>query len=275
MRTSALALGVTLSLPATVHALCEKGRVAADPARIGAGPAGFGSLPEACPAMDLALQGDATLLDAATEDFYGSLFAGVALRGRYALNERVWVSAWLPGPQFLYVANATVETSTLELGPSALGIHTSLPISRRARLAPFARALVPTETVYRNATRYGFDHGFTFLYRAFRTLDVLGGTSFPLLLVDGSGTIHAALEPMVRAEGAYTPVRWFTLNAGFALRFRGGDDAAFESFEPLFGLRFFPHRRVRIELAMRLPLGGHDRTDLGAALGAGYRFDLP
>jgi hypothetical protein len=78
---------------------------------------------------------------------------------------------------------------------------------------------------------------------------------------------------MLRAEGAYAPFRWFTLNAGFALRFRGGDDAAFESFEPLLGLRFFPHRRVRIELAARLPLGGHDRTDLGAALGAGYRFD--
>jgi hypothetical protein len=275
MRTAALALGLTLSIPTTVHALCEKGRGGADPARIGTGPAGFGSLPEACPATELALQGDATLLDAAAEDFYGSLFAGAALRGRYALDERVWVSAWLPGPQFLYVANATVETSALELGPSALGIHASLPVSRRARLAPFARALVPTETVYRNATRYGFDHGFTFSYRTFRTLDVLAGASFPLLLVDGSGTLHTSFQPMLRAEAAYTPVRWFTLNAGFALRFRGGDDAAFETFEPLLGLRFFPHRRLRIELAMRLPLGGHDRTDLGATLGAGYRFDLP
>jgi hypothetical protein len=273
MMRSWVAVGLALSLPATAHALCEKGQGPAEPARIGSGPAGFGSLPEACPATDIALHGEGALLDAASEDFYGSLVAGAAIRGRYALDERVWVSAWLPGPQFLYVANATVEASAVELGPSALGIHVSVPVSKRGRLAPFARALVPTETVYRNATRYGFDHGFTFEYRAHRMLDVLGGASFPLLLVDGSGTLHPSLQPMLRAEGAYAPFRWFTLNAGFALRFRGGDDAAFESFEPLLGLRFFPHRRVRIELAARLPLGGHDRTDLGAALGAGYRFD--
>jgi hypothetical protein len=275
MRPATVAVGLALSLPVPAHALCDEGQGPAEPARIGAGPAGFGSLPEACPATELSLETDAALLDAASEDFYGSLVAGAALRGRYALDESVWVSAWLPGPQFLYVANATVEASAVELGPSALGLHVSLPVAERARLAPFARALVPTETVYRNATRYGFDHGFTLEYRLLRKLDVLGGGSFPLLLVDGSGTLHASFQPMLRAEGAYTPFRWFTVNVGFALRFRGGDDAALESIEPLLGLRFFPHRRVRIELAARLPLAGHDRTDLGAALGAGYRFDDP
>jgi hypothetical protein len=171
---AALALGL---LPLQAHALCEEERGPADPARIGAGPAGFGSLPEACPASDLALQGDASLLDAAEEDFYGSVTAALAIRGRYALDDRLWVSAWLPGPQFLYVANATVDTSQVELGPSALGLHASLPVTKSARLAPFARALVPTETVYRNATRYGFDHGFTFEYRVKEQLDLLSGMS--------------------------------------------------------------------------------------------------
>jgi hypothetical protein len=274
-RSSLAALGalcLCLALPATAHALCGAQHRRADPARIGAGPAGFGSLPEVCPATELALQGDLALL-VATEEFHGSVAAGAALRGRYALDDRIWVSAWLPGPEFHYVANATVDASAVELGASSLGIHASLPVSRRARLAPFARALVPTETIYRNATRYGFDHGFTFEYRALRKLDLIGGTSFPLLLTDGSGTLHASLQPVFRAEGAFAPWRWLTVNAGFSLRLRGGDDATFESFEPLFGLRFFPHRRVRIELAGRLPLGGHDRTDVAAALGVGYRFD--
>jgi hypothetical protein len=269
------ALGVLclcLALPATARALCGAKQRPADPARVGAGPAGFGSLPEVCPATELTLQGDAALL-VATEEFYGSIGAGAALRGRYALDDRVWVSAWLPGPEFHYVANATVDASAVELGPSSLGIHASLPVSKRARLAPFARALVPTETVYRNATRYGFDHGFTFEYRALRTLDLMGGTSLPLLLTDGSGTLHASFQPVFRAEGGFAPWRFLTVNAGFSLRFRGGDDATFESFEPLLGLRCFPHRRVRIELAARLPLGGQDRTDVAAALGAGYRFD--
>jgi hypothetical protein len=274
-RTSVPALLMTLAVlaPAPADALCGAGTEPADPARVGPGPAGFGALPEVCPRSEIGLQGDATLLDAASEDFYGSLVAGVGIRGRYALDERVWVSAWLPGPEFLYVANATVETSAVELGASALGVHVSLPVTKRARLAPFARALVPTETVYRNATRYGFDHGFTFEQRVHRKLDVIGGASFPLLLVDGSGTVHPSFQPLVRAEGAYSPFRWFTLNAGFSLRFRAGDEVAFESFEPLLGLRFFPHRRVRIDLAGRLPLAGHDRTDVGTALGASYRFD--
>jgi hypothetical protein len=233
-RTSVPALLMTLAVlaPAPADALCGAGTEPADPARVGPGPAGFGALPEVCPRSEIGLQGDATLLDA-----------------------------------------ASVETSAVELGASALGVHVSLPVTKRARLAPFARALVPTETVYRNATRYGFDHGFTFEQRVHRKLDVIGGASFPLLLVDGSGTVHPSFQPLVRAEGAYSPFRWFTLNAGFSLRFRAGDEVAFESFEPLLGLRFFPHRRVRIDLAGRLPLAGHDRTDVGTALGASYRFD--
>jgi hypothetical protein len=260
-----------LSLPTTARALCEKGRSPADPARIGPGPAGLGSLPEVCPATEIALQGDAALL-VATDEFYGSIGAAGAIRGRYALDRRVWVSAWLPGPEFRYVANATVDASSLDLGASSLGIHASLPFTVRSRFAPFARALVPTETVYQHSTRYGFDHGFSFEYRVLERLDVIGGASFPLYLTDGSGTLHASFQPLLRAEGAFVPFRFLTVNAGFSLRFRGGDDAAFESFEPLLGLRFFPHRRVRIELAARLPLGGHDRTDVAAALGAGYRF---
>lgn len=259
-------------LAAPARALCDAPRPAA-PARVGPGPAGFGSLPEACPGTEVGLLGDAALLDAAAEDFYGSVVVGAAVHGRYALDERVWVSAWLPGPQLHYVANATVETSSIELGPTAFGVHVSLPVTERSRLAPYARALVPTETIYRNATRYGFDHGLSFGHRLSPRLDVLGGAAFPLLLVDGSGTLHPSFQPFLRAEVAYTAFRWLTVNAGFALRLRGGDDAAFESFEPLLGLRFFPHRRVPIELGARLPLAGADRTDLGATLGAGYRFD--
>lgn len=273
-RSRAAALGALClagGLPGTARALCGQERPPADPARIAPGPAGFGSLPEVCAGMELSLQGDVALL-VATDEFYGSIAAAGALRGRYALDDRVWVSGWLPGPEFRYVANATVDASQLDLGASALGLHVSLPVSERARLAPFARALIPTETVYRSATRYGFDHGFTFAYRAWRKLDLLGGASFPLLLTDGSGTLHASFQPLLRVEGAIVPFRWFTVNAGFALRFRGGDDATFESIEPLLGLRFFPHRRVRIELAGRLPLAGADRTDVAVALGAGYRF---
>jgi hypothetical protein len=241
------------------------------PARIGFGPAGFGSLPEACPATEVALQGDAALL-VATEDFYGSLAAGAAVRGRFAINEHAWVSAWAPGPSFFYVANATVDASSVDLGPSSLGVHFAIPVSERARLAPFARALLPTETIYQHAVRYGFDQGFTLALGALKELEVLTGMSFPLLLTDGSGTIHTSFGPLVRWEMSYTPVRFFQANAGMSLRARGGDDSGFESFEPLLAVRAFPLEKLRVELDARLPIGGGDRTDLGLALSVAWGF---
>lgn len=273
MRTIAAALALSsLFVAANAAALCEPdARDPSAPARIGFGPAGFGSLPEACPATEIALQGDATIL-VATEEFYGSIAAGATVRGRYALGDRVWVSAWAPGPSYFYVANATVDASSVDLGASALGVHVSLPFFGGGRFAPFARALVPTETIYQHAVRYGFDHGFTTAFRALERLEILSGMSFPLLLTDGSGTVHASFGPLLRAEASFTPFRYLQANAGFSLRFRGGDDATFESFEPLFGVRVLPIAPLRLELAVRVPLAGHDRTDVGATFNAGWTF---
>jgi len=273
MRATAAALALASFLVAAkARALCEpEARDPSAPARIGFGPAGFGSLPEACAATSIALQGDAAIL-VATDEFYGSIGAGAAVRARYAFGDRVWVSAWLPGPSYFYVANATVDASSVDIGASAIGVHVSLPFSKRARFAPFARTLLPTETIYENAVRYGFDHGFTVAVSALERLEILSGMSFPLLLTDGSGTVHASFGPLLRAEASYTPFRWLQANAGFSLRFRGGDDATFESFEPLLGVRVFPIAPLRLELAVRLPLAGHDRTDVGATFNAGWTF---
>jgi len=273
MRTAAAAFALSgLLVASNAQALCEPdARDPSAPLRIGFGPAGFGALPEACPATDVALQGDAAIL-VATDDFYGSIAAGAALRARYAFGDRVWVSAWAPGPSYFYVANATVDASSVDVGASALGVHVSLPFFRGARLAPYARTLLPTETIYQHAVRYGFDQGFTLALRALDHLEILSGMSFPLLLTNGSGTTHASFGPLVRAEASYTPFRYLQANAGFSLRFRGGDDAGFESFEPLLGVRVFPIAPLRLELAVRLPLGGHDRTDVGAVFNAGWTF---
>ncbi len=265
------ACGAVLRAPAASAACDPSAPDAGTPARIGAGPAGFGALPEACAGTDVSLSADGALL-VNTGNFYGSLEAAAAVRARYAFGERLWISAFLPGPDFRYVANATVDASSLDLGPMAFGLHVSVPFARRGRLAPFARVLVPTETVFENAVRYGVEQGFSVAWPLRPDLELLGGVTFPLLLTDGSGTVHASFGPGAGAEAVFTPLRFFSVLGGFMLRLRGGDDAGFESFDPLLGVRFFPFPGFHVELAARAPLFGHDRTDLALALNVGYAF---
>ena len=241
------------------------------PARIGPGPAGFGSLPEACAGTEVSLQGDAALLVAA-DDFYGSVSASVALRARYAVSQHFWLSLWAPGLDYRYVANATVTADSLDLGASALSAHVALPIGRRAQLAPYLRVLVPTETVFVNGTRYGVEHGFALTYRATPELELVGGATFPALFTDTAGHVQARYEPGLGAEAVYTPWRFVSLVGGATARLRFGDDRAFESFDPTLAFRFFALRGLRIELAARAPLFGADRTDAAVALGMGWIF---
>jgi hypothetical protein len=242
------------------------------PARLGPGPAGFGSLPEACPGSDVSLQADASLL-VATDDFYGSISAGVALRGRYAVTRWLWLSLWAPGLAYRYVANATVTAGAVDLGASAASAHFPLLFGQDAQVTPYVRVLVPTETIYVNGTRYGVDQGLAFAFLAARSWELVGGVTFPALFTDTSGHVHANYEPGLGLEAAFTPWRFFTLVGGATARLRFGDDQSFESLDPTLALRFFAWRGLKSELAGRFPLFGADRTDAGLALNVGWMFE--
>jgi hypothetical protein len=268
-----LALECVLSARRATADLCDASasRDPGAPARLGPDPAGFGSLPEACPGTDIALQADAALL-VATDDFYGSLSAGVAIRGRYAVTDRFWFSLWTPGVEYRYVANATVTAGSTDLSAGAVGVHFPLRLGDRAQIAPYARLLVPTESVFVNAMRYGIDHGVAFAFLAARPLSLVGGATFPALFTDTAGQVHASYQPGLGVEALYSPWSFFTLVAGTTARFRFGDDRAFESLDPTLALRFFPWRGLRAELGARLPLFGADRTDAAFALNVGWMF---
>ncbi len=272
----ALALVATLAAlfaarPASAACDSERSYDRGAPLRNAAGPAGFAGLPEACAANEIALQSDAAAL-VAVADFFGTLEAALALRARYAPFRRLWFSLWVPGLSYRFAANATVEAESVDLGPGALGIHWGLPLGTRTELSPFARLLLPTESVFVHATRYGFEHGLSLVYEPSRRLELLGGVSFPLLVTDSFGTLHSAFLPTLSAQAGVTAFSWLEILGGAALRMRAGDEGGFEAFEPALGLRFFIRRRFRIELAARAPLWGEDRTDLGLALNIGYLF---
>jgi hypothetical protein len=144
------------------------------------------------------------------------------------------------------------------------------PLGPNTAVSSYLRVLLPTETVYRHATRYGFEHGVVGTSRLGSRLALVGGLSFPTLLVAGPGTVLASYQPTIGSDLVVTPAGWFAAAAGAGLRWRFGDDAAFESFDPRVALRFFPWRGSRVEVGALLPLAGADRTDVIVGLNLGW-----
>lgn len=239
------------------------------PIRLLIGPAALGTVPEACAANEVALQSWGAVLIAANE-FYGSLDAGGAPVGRFVLPGGSWVSVFLPGFEYRFVANASIEAEAKSLSGSSLGWHVPLSVSRRVQIAPFARVLFPSETVYHRATRFGFDEGIAAVWRIRPFLELTGGYSMPVLLTVNRPTVYSVLLPTAAADLAFEPWRFFAVVAGASIRLRSGDTPPFESFDPRAALRFYPFRGSRIELAAAAPLFGRDRTDLLAAISMGY-----
>lgn len=239
------------------------------PARIALGPGGLGSPPEACAANDLALQGFASLL-IARDDFYGGLDTGVTLRAHFELGPEHWLSVWTPGLEYRFIANATIEAKSTDLSAGAVGYHRALPLGKRVQIAPFVRLLLPTETVYRKAVRYGFDHGVSAIVRANTWLEFVGGIVFPIYLTAGAGSHHLSYQPTLAVEAIAAPFSFMTVAGGAGLRVRAGDDSAFESFDPRLALRFYPLRGARLEVAALFPLWGADRTDLVLGMNLGW-----
>lgn len=241
------------------------------PARLGFAPAGFGSVPEACPMTDSALQGTASAL-IAFDDFYGLLEAGVAPRFRRRLFDSDWISLWLPSLEYRFSANATIEADTLGLGDAAVGYHHALSVSGRLVLTPYLRVLYPFDTGYRNATRYGFEHGVSASVNVVPKLELVGGLAFPAFFTQNGARVLAVFMPSFESEAVLSPTAWLGIVLGAGVRVRSGKQPGFESFDPRAALRVYPFSGLRIELAAAAPLWGADRTDLLLGFNLGWLF---
>lgn len=240
--------------------------------RIGPGPAGFGAVPEACPASEVGLHTwAAALID--EPDFYGWLNAGAALRFRAVLGEHAWVALQMPGLEHWYVANATVESETTEMSAGALGLHSPWALTSSAQIAPYLRLLLPTETVYRNAQRHGVDLGSSGVWRAHRMLELVGGASFPLLVTVNGPVAQTVALPSLALEAWFAPWTSFAVGAGVGTRARIAAATSFEALDPRAGVRLYFGGGTRLELGALFPLWGEDRTDLMLAASFGWRFE--
>jgi hypothetical protein len=239
------------------------------PARIPLGPAELGSLAEACSRNELTLRGFASVL-IAEQDFYGMLHAGVALHARLRLPGDAWLSFALPGVEHRFVANATIEAESTDTGAGSLGFHQALPLSARVQLAPFVRALLPTESVYQRATRLGFEHGIAGVWRIDPRLELAGSLSFPTLLTVNGPTLHIVHVPTIGADAVFEPWRFLAVVTGAALRLRAGSDQPLESIDPRVGVRLYFGSGGVVEIAAAFPISGADRTDAILAASGGW-----
>lgn len=269
-RAVAIAASALLVSQSVAAAPCEPAKLAhGAPLRLAYGPGGLGTVPEACGADEASIvAGGAALV--AVEDFYGLLSASFALRARWRFDERTWVSLQFPGLDFRYSANATVDVSSLDIGAGALGLHRTMIAGPLVAVTPYVRVLIPTETVYQHARRWGFDQGLSAVWRPSSNVELSGGTSVPFYdVVDGTHDL-ASLIPTATADLALMPWPVFAGVLGASVRVRSGRDGGFESLDPRAGLRLHVAGHLEIELAAAFPLGGRDRTDVIAGLYIGW-----
>jgi hypothetical protein len=266
----AFASGALAAPPASACAPSERPAARGTPVRVPLGPGDLGVLPEACEATEASIESHAAML-VATSDLYGNLQAGVGLRGRLVVAERTWISLWAPSLEYRYVANATVDASRASMGGSVVGAHHRLPISERVSVAPFARLLLPTETGFERASRWGGEHGIAATAQLRERVEIAFGYTFTLVSVVNGGSALSVLGESASADVVYRPWRAFAIAGGAALRFALADVRPFESFDPRLAFRFYPLRGLFIVLGGALPLWGRDRTDVGLALSIGYQ----
>ena len=224
-------------------------------------PADFGVPQEACARTGVWLESRAALLVAAG-DFYGSLLGGLAVRAMVELQNGMWLSAWMPGLEYRYVANATVDAGTSSLGAGTLGLHAPIATTADYQLVVYTRALLPTETVFVRARRYGFEEGFTALVPLTRKLQLTNSLAFTSLLTATAGRVLPVWSPSFGSDLVYRPSRGFGVAVGAGLR-------PLESLDPRAQIRVYPTGPFQISLGALFPVAGRDRTDVAFSLTVG------
>jgi hypothetical protein len=276
---AAATLGLLLVARSAGAAACpEAWSAAAGPLPAGVGPADFGAVPEACPASEIALRARGTLLVAsAAPDFFGSVAAGATLRARLLVGERTWISLALDAVTFRYVANAVVTSSGLAFGPPTVGVHRALGHRDDLALAVYLRALLPLDTAREEGVETGGEAGIAARLTAGPGAHVglEGGLALPVPVDVVGGQAHPALRPAALVEGWWAPRPSVALFAGVGARAQAAPDPSFTSLAPRAAARFALRRGVWLAALVEVPVVGADRTDLVAALYAGWTPSPP
>lgn len=227
------------------------------------GPADFGVPQDACARTAFHLETRGAIL-VATDDFYGSVLLGAALRGTAALPwADSWVSLYVPGLEARYVANATIDAWKTSVGAGALGGHVPIGAIGPVGFVAHARALLPSERSFANARRYGVESGVTSRWAPTEWFQILGSLGSPSTWTVTPGRNLYRWDPTIGVDVLFRPYRWLGASYGASLR-------PLESLDPRAQVRFYPYRGLTIALGAAFPMLGRDRTDASGALSVGW-----
>ena len=270
----AIAVAVFLigARPARGADVCSKsGDSANGPLMGGIGPADFGAVPEVCGATDgvLRLRG-AALIASTMPDYYGSLFGGATLRGRYQLGERTTLSVAADVFDYRYVNNGGLAAHGASAGPGTIGVQQAFVVGAETAISAYARALVPLDTARQGGVETGLELGGGVRMRSGARWVVDGGLALTAPLDIVGGQAHLRFEPVALAEA------WFRLRPSAALcggvnvRLNAAPNFELGTLVPRVGARVMVRRRWWTAFLLELPVAGTDRTDLIAGFYAGF-----
>jgi len=207
----------------------------------------------------------------AKETYYGTLKASGGLWLQLALSTDSWVSLELPSLDYTYSANATITADRVSSGAGSLSWHVSLQPLPELRVAPFVRALIPTETAYLRGRRYGWEHGVSSSLLFGEQWVLLASLSFPFFSTHNSGTWLNDYQVASAFEAVYRLAESWSVSAGSSVRLQPPHgEPLLHSVSARGGARLLLWDGGFLELAAELPFAGADRTDLFSSLHFGW-----
>lgn len=269
------ALAVASTRAAAAPEACPKQNdPAAGPLAGGTGPADFGAVPEACGATDLSLRLRGALLLASTmPDYYGSFVETTTLRGRYLLSERSTLSFAADVFAYRYVNNASLASRGPSAGPATAAFHQTFAIGAATAASLYARVLLPLDTARQNGVETGLELGGSLRALAGSRVVIDGGLALAAPADIVAGQIHGRFQPTALAEAWVRLRPWVALAGGAELRLAAAPEFDLLTVAPRLAARFATRRRFWAAALVELPVAGSDRTDLIAALHAGFTPD--
>jgi len=247
---------------------------AAGPLPGGTGPADFGAVPEACGATDLSLRvRGALLIASAMPDYTGSFVGTTTLRGRALLGERSTLSFAADVFTYRYVNNASLASQGASAGPATAAFHQTFEIGTATATSLYARVLLPLDTARGNGVETGLELGGSLRARAGSRAVLDGGVALAAPADIVGGQIHARLQPIALAEAWVRLRPWVALAGGAELRLTAAPELDLVTIAPRLAARFAVRRRFWAAALVEVPVAGSDRTDLIAALHAGFTPD--
>jgi hypothetical protein len=247
------------------------GDAASGPLMAGNGPADFGAIPEVCGATDGLLRLRGSLLIASTmPDYYGSIFAGGTLRGRFRLADRTTLSFAADVFDYRYVNNGGLASHGVSAGPGTVTLQQAFAFTTQTEAAAYLRALAPLDTARQSGVETGVELGGGLRMRAGARWIIDGGLAVTAPLDIVGGRTHLRVEPVALAEAWLRLRPSAALCGGVNMRVNAAPTFQLGALVPRLGARVMVRRRWWTALLIEVPVAGEDRTDLIAGLYLGY-----